>query len=115
MKLAKHSIAPIDFGGLQIVDYTGERDTSSSLAEITVPSGVEHPKAWSRKYDKYYYVASGNITFHVDDSVHDMRAGDVCIIEKEHRFSYQNRSGAEARLLLIHTPRFDMGAEVFEE
>ena len=38
------SVSPIDFGGLRILDYTADGQTTSSFAVITVPPGVLVPK-----------------------------------------------------------------------
>ena len=115
MRIEKQSISPIDFRGLQIFDYTGSKDYSSSLAEIVVPVGGKHPKAWSRKCDKFYYVISGQIRFWLDDETFELNSRDICIVKKEQKFSYENVSNSESKLILVHTPAFDMSAEVFEE
>ncbi len=115
MKIAKDSIVPFDFEGLQIVDYTSESNASSSLAEITVLPGVSHPRAYSKRSDKYYYVASGHVEFIVEDKVSELIAGDVCVIPRGQRFSYRNSSKENAKLVLVHTPSLDLECEVFEE
>jgi mannose-6-phosphate isomerase-like protein (cupin superfamily) len=115
MKIAKSSIVPIDFEGLQILDYTSTNETSSSFAEITIRPSVRHRKAYSKKSDKYYYVVSGHVEFDVEDESYRLAPGDVCVILKGQRFSYRNTSGKPARVVLVHTPRFDLQSEVFEE
>jgi mannose-6-phosphate isomerase-like protein (cupin superfamily) len=115
MKISKDSVGQIDFEGLQIVDYTSGRDITSSLAEITVPPGVKHRKAYSDRSDKYYYIVSGHIQFNVDGELYYLHQGDVCVILKGQRFSYKNDSGESAKLILVHTPSFNLEFEVFEE
>jgi len=115
MKINKKSLTPIDFEGLKIFDYTTEKEISLSLAEIIVPPKGKHKKAFSKKSDKYYYIVSGQIQFTVDDEIYDLSAGDVCIILKDQHFCYNNDSNEEAKLILIHSPRFDIEAEVFED
>lgn len=115
MKINKESLASVDFEGLHILDFTAGMETSSSIAEITVSPGVRHRKAWSRRSDKYYYTLSGRVEFMVEGKALDLAAGDVCIISKGQRFSYQNRWQESAKLLLIHTPGFDLDSEEFEE
>lgn len=115
MRIPKSAIPLIDFGGLEIVDYTSGKDTSSSIAEITIPPGIRHPKAYSKKSDKYYYVVSGHVRFDVEDQSYELVPGDVCVILKEQRFSYGNASAEPAKLILVHTPAFDLQSEVFEE
>lgn len=115
MKIGRESLKVVEFGGLEIRDYTAERDGSSSMAEITVPAGTRHKRAWSKRSDKYYYVIDGRLSFIVDNQVVDLSTGDACIIRRGARFSYENKTVAVAKLLLVHTPSFDLAEEVFEE
>jgi mannose-6-phosphate isomerase-like protein (cupin superfamily) len=114
MKISKDSIDKIDFEGLQIIDYTSGKDTSSSIAEISVPSGTRHRRAYSKRSDKYYYMVSGHIQFNIEGESYDLFPGDVCVVLKDQRFSYTNDSGEPAKLILIHTPGFNLESEVFE-
>ena len=114
MKIGRESLDSVDFEGLHILDYTAGQGTRSSMAEITVPPGAQHRKAWSKRSDKYYYGISGKVEFVVDGKAFDLAAGDVCIVSKGQRFSYENRDKETARLLLVHTPSFDLDSEVFE-
>jgi len=114
--IVKHeSVDPTDFGGLQILDYTARLDGRSSFAVITVPAGVAHAEAWSRRSDKYYYVMTGGVEFTLDGRLHVLHAGDLCIVPKGRHFSYRNREPNEARICLVHTPSFDLESEVFME
>ena len=115
MKIERESLKAIEFDGLEIRDYTAERDVSSSMAEITVPAGARHKRAWSKRSDKYYYVLDGRLSFIVDDQVVDLSTGDACIIRQGVRFSYENKTGAIVKILLVHTPSFELAEEVFEE
>ena len=107
------SVEPIDFGGLKILDYTAQLDSQSSFAVITVPSGAVHAESWSNRSDKYYYVISGTVEFTLDGQVQVLSAGDFCLVPKGRRFSYLNRESREAQLVLVHTPSFNLNAEVF--
>lgn len=115
MKIAKASIVPFDYFGLRIVDYTSENKLSSSVAEITIDPGTSHPKAYSKRSDKYYYVVSGNLEFTVENDSYSLAAGDVCIIAKRQKFSYRNTTEDAAKVVLVHTPEFDVQSEVLEE
>ncbi len=115
MKIACTSLTPTDFEGLQILDYTAGRDLSSSIAQITVPPGVRHRTAWSRRSDKYYVVLDGTLSFTLGDDCLDLDRGDCCIVPRGTRFGYRNSSGAEVRLLLVHSPSFDLSEEIFED
>jgi mannose-6-phosphate isomerase-like protein (cupin superfamily) len=103
----------MDFGGLSILDYTADADLGSSLATIDVPPGASHAKAWSRNSDKYYFVIHGGVRFMVGDEITDLAAGDFCFVRRGTVFSYENVNGEAAGLLLVHTPAFELAAEVF--
>ena len=115
MKIRRRSIEVIEFDGLEIVDYTSGLDCSSSIAEITIPAGAFHKRAWSRRSDKYYYIIEGNLSFIVDNEAMELSAGDVCFIRQGVRFNYENKSEETARVILVHTPDFELDEEVFEE
>ena len=115
MKIARETVVPIDFEGLKIADYTAGKETSSSFAEISVPAGATHRRAYSKRSDKYYYVVSGHLEFEIDHTPQDLRPGDVCLILKGQRFSYRNPSRLPAKVVLVHTPSFDLESEIFEE
>ena len=114
--IIKHEeIKPIEFDRLKIIDYTAGQETSSSLAEITVPVGVSHRFSWSNRSDKYYYVVQGSVIFTVEDKSNNLSVGDVCIVPKGVRFRYSNIGSEDAKLILIHTPSFKFECEAFEE
>jgi mannose-6-phosphate isomerase-like protein (cupin superfamily) len=115
MKIEHKSVKPFNFGGLEIRDFTVESSSSSSFAEITVPIGVRHRRAWSRRSDKYYFGLQGTLQFMVDDRAVELAAGDLLVIRQGDRFSYENRSEEVAKVLLVHTPSFDLSQEVFED
>jgi mannose-6-phosphate isomerase-like protein (cupin superfamily) len=105
----------IDFKGLKIHDYTANKDTSSSLAVIHVKPGIKHPEAFSKRSDKYYFVIEGCISFSLAGHKFSLTKGDFCLIQKRERFKYLNESSKPCKLLLIHTPKFDINSEVFVE
>ncbi len=112
--IVKRALAEvIDFDGLQILDYTAGHDTRSSLAIVEVPPGGTHQEAYSQRSDKYYYVVAGRIAFSLDGDEYDLTAGDLCVVDQGQRFSYVNRTEDTARLLLVHTPSFQLDAEGF--
>jgi mannose-6-phosphate isomerase-like protein (cupin superfamily) len=115
VKIDRTSVESIDFKGLEIKDYTAGLNISSSIAEITVPPGTIHPRTYSEKSDKYYYMVTGILQFTVEDESCRLASGDVCIISKNKRFSYRNDSPNTAKVILIHTPPFDLESEVFED
>ena len=113
--IKQNEIKPIEFDGLQIFDYTANQDTQSSFAEITVPSGISHKISWSKRSDKTYYVIQGKVDFSIGEEQKQLSSGDVCIIPKGIRFSYINQGTEEAKLILVHTPSFQLESEVFED
>lgn len=115
MRIQRESVTPFDFEGLEIRDYTDGRECSSSVAEITIPAGVRHRRAWSKRSEKYYVGLQGRLSFTIDDRVFELEGGDLCIIHQGERFSYENRTDEVARVLLLHTPSFDLTQEVFED
>jgi mannose-6-phosphate isomerase-like protein (cupin superfamily) len=115
MILKSETIPPFDFEGLSIRDFTATLNTSSSLAHIRVLPHFHHRRAWSKECDKYYYVISGQLQFMLDAVEHTLKAGDVCIVLQGHKFSYANITEVPVELLLFHSPRFNLDAEVFDE
>lgn len=113
MIVRRSSLKPIDFDGLQILDYTVDVDSSSSVASIKVPPKARHSEAWSKRSDKYYLVTAGSIRFVLDDEPIDLSVGDFCFIRQGKRFSYSNEGPEEASLVLVHTPAFRLEDDVF--
>ena len=113
MRVRHDTIEPIEFGGLQIFDYTAESSLGSSLAMIEVPPGASHDEAWSRRSDKYYLVVTGEIQFSLAGETFPLGPRDFCFVERGRRFAYRNDGSSPATLVLVHTPGFDLESEVF--
>lgn len=113
MLVRRNSLEPINFDGLSIFDYTANMELGSSLASIAVPPGGRHPRAWSRRSDKYYFVTEGRVQFTVDYKTEELAEGDFCFVRQGLVFSYENVTNRPASLILVHTPMFDLSAEVF--
>jgi mannose-6-phosphate isomerase-like protein (cupin superfamily) len=111
----RDSLAPIDFGGLGIYDYTAQQDLGSSLAVIEVPPAARHAEAYSRRSDKYYLVTQGHVRFVLEGEAFDLGPGDFCHVRRGQRFSYSNERPAAAELVLVHTPGFRLEQEVMVE
>ncbi len=105
----------VAFEGLEIRDYTPDQNHSSSLAIVEIPPGMLHRKARSTRSDKYYYVIEGKISFVLGSDEYRLEEGDSCLVPKGVPFGYRNDTEAKAILSLIHTPAFDLSAEVFED
>ena len=103
----------VAFQGLEIQDYTPGHDHSSSLAVVEIPPGERHGRARSVRSDKYYFVIEGKIRFTLGSDEDHLERGDFCLVPKGVLFGYRNDTRLKAVLLLVHTPGFDMSAEVF--
>lgn len=113
MFVSGKALTPIDFAGLRILDYTAGHDLSASVAVIDVPAGGRHAEAWSKRSDKYYLAIAGTIRFVLDGVETELVAGDFCLVPQGAHFSYSNAAATPARLVLVHTPNFNIGQEVF--
>ena len=114
MIIRKEQVSTMDFDGLEILDYTSGFNESSSFAIIKVPPDIKHKVSWSKRSDKYYYVMEGEIKFTINDNTMILLQGDFCIIKKGSKFYYHNESGSDVKLVLVHTPDFNLNEEVFE-
>ncbi len=114
MIIRKRDIKGFDFHGLSIREYLAGSDEKSSFAVIEVPAGVAHQLSWSKRSDKYYYIADGSIEFTIKGIPSTLKRGDFCIIRQGEKFMYANNSGKPATIVLVHTPSFMISEEVFE-
>ena len=114
MIIRKESVKSLEFNGLKILDYTADLDGSSSFAIITVPPESRHGLSWSKRSDKYYYVVQGSIAFMLENDSFSLSEGDFCLVKKGENFDYRNETQTDVKLILFHTPSFDLSSEVFE-
>ena len=114
MIIRESEVEQFDFDGLKIQDYTATCDEKSSFAVISVYPRMRHKLSWSKRSDKYYYMIAGEIDFIVDGKAFVLSKGDLCIIKKGEKFKYQNTSKEIIKMILIHTPSFQLDQEVFE-
>lgn len=105
----------VAFEGLEIQDYTPGHNHSSSLALVEIPPGERHRRARSERSDKYYFVIEGKIRFTLGSDENLLEGGDFCLVPKGVPFGYRNDTRFKAVLLLVHTPGFELSAEVFED
>ena len=115
MFVRKRSLDVIDFDGLRIFDYTAELARGASMAAIEIPPGAGHARSWSTRSDKYYLVTEGSVRFIIDGETMDLDTGDFCHVRCGQRFSYSNPTRAQASLVLVHEPTFDLEAERFAD
>lgn len=104
-------LEPFSFGDLAITDYTADAGMTSSLAVIDVPTGAEHPAAYSDASDKYYLVLRGAVTFRTGGQEVTLGPLDLLIIPRGTEFAYVGTDGP-AQIALIHTPPYRADAEI---
>ncbi len=115
MIVSRDSVSPVSFDGLHIYEYTAGLEASSSLAVVKVPPGARHKMAYSTRSDKYYYLMEGRLQFTVDGEEYQLNPGDFCLVKCGQQFGYENKDSQSVILFLVHTPSFDIDAEVFVE
>ena len=113
MIIRKETIESIDFQNLKIYDYTDSHDFRSSLAMIEVPPGARHSESWSKRSEKIYFIISGILDFTLAGENHVLNTGDVCIVRQGQHFSYKNLSDTMTKIILVHTPSFNLDYEEF--
>ncbi len=104
----------LDFEGLPLTDYTSKQDTLSSLAKLEVSPGSKHRIAWSKKSEKFYYILKGQLVFMINNREYTANVGDLCIIPVNTKFAYMNKTDSTVEAMLVHSPKINMGNEVFE-
>jgi len=115
MIIRENEVEQFDFDGLKIADYTANLDENSSFATISVLPQISHKLSWSKRSDKYYYIIAGEIIFFVNDKEYALSKGDLCVIKKGEKFKYKNSSAEIVKMVLVHTPNFQLDQEIFEE
>jgi mannose-6-phosphate isomerase-like protein (cupin superfamily) len=115
MIVRKQEAEHISFDGLGILDHTASlADNAASMATIEIPPGAAHAQSWSKRSDKYYLVIHGGVRFTLDNEAFDLEAGDFLLVKQGRKFSYRNVHAEPAKLVLVHTPPFDLDFEVFD-
>jgi len=115
MIIKSNEIQSINWEGLSITDFTSNQDTLSSFAKIDVSPGNSHKISWSKVSEKYYYILSGQLHFVIENRECMLKGGDLCIVPLKTKFAYINKTNIPVEILLIHTPKFNIENEVFEE
>ena len=115
MIIKSNEIQSIIWEGLSITDFTSNQNTQSSFAKIEISSGNKHKISWSKVSEKSYYVLTGQLHFMIDNRDYIVNSGDLCIVPLNTKFAYMNKSINPVEILLIHSPKFDIENEVFED
>jgi mannose-6-phosphate isomerase-like protein (cupin superfamily) len=92
------------FADLWLRELSPDAMRSGSIAEITLPIGVERPSRRSQKLDRVYVGLEGDVQFTVDGEEVMLGRGDVIHIAEGEEYGYFNGGQVEARLLLFRSP-----------
>jgi quercetin dioxygenase-like cupin family protein len=74
-------------------------DTFELIESTVAPAGGSPPHTLD--YDKVFYILEGEITLIVDGTEHAARRGYVATVPAGVAHNYENRSDAEARMLVL--------------
>lgn len=105
MQVTRHADAPAyQFSDLWLRELSPEAMQSGSIAELTLPIGVERPKRRSQKVDRVYVGLSGEVQFTVEGEEVLLNEGDVIHIAQGEEYGFFNGGQREARMLLFRAP-----------
>jgi quercetin dioxygenase-like cupin family protein len=79
-------------------------DGHLSVMENRLPAGSKGPYLHTHDFDETFYVLEGEITFQVEEELIAARAGAIAFAPRGVPHTLANRSGADARYLLVCTP-----------
>ncbi|HEX2153934.1 MAG TPA: cupin domain-containing protein [Acidimicrobiia bacterium] len=97
-------VSPYQFADLWLRELSPAVMQSGSIAEITLPIGVERPSRRSKKVDRVYVGLDGDVEFTVEGESALLHPGDVIHIAQGEEYGYFNGGQKEARLLLFRSP-----------
>lgn len=105
MQISRYEQAsPYQFADLWLRELSPDAMQAGSIAEITLPIGVERPSRHSQKVDRVYVGLEGEVQFTVDGEEVMVGRGDVIHIARGEEYGYYNGGQMEARLLLFRSP-----------
>lgn len=105
MQISRYEEASLyQFADLWLRELSPDAMQSGSIAEITLPIGVERPPRRSRKVDRVYVGLEGEVQFTVNGEAIMLGTGDVIHIGQGEEYGFFNGGQVEARLLLFRSP-----------
>lgn len=105
MQITRHrDVVPYQFADLWLRELSPDVMAAGSIAEVTLPIGVERPSRVSQKIDRVYVGLSGEVQFTVDSRPVILGMGDVIHIARGEEYGFFNGGQEEARLLLFRSP-----------
>jgi quercetin dioxygenase-like cupin family protein len=75
-----------------------------AVMDNAVPAGAAGPPLHHHDFDEAFYVLEGELTFQLGDRLFTRGAGELAFAPRGSHHTFANRSGAEARMLLVCTP-----------
>lgn len=105
MQISRYNeIRPYQFADLWLRELSPDAMAAGSIAEVTLPIGVERRSRVSQKVDRVYVGLSGDVQFTVDGQTFLVGVGDVVHIAQGEEYGFFNGGQEEARLLLFRSP-----------
>jgi mannose-6-phosphate isomerase-like protein (cupin superfamily) len=95
---------PYQFADLWLRELSPDVMVAGSIAEITMPIGVERKSRVSQKIDRVYVGLTGDVEFTVNAETVLIGPGDVIHIAQGEEYGFFNGGQEEARLLLFRSP-----------
>jgi quercetin dioxygenase-like cupin family protein len=75
-----------------------------AIMDNSVPAGVKGPPLHHHEFDEAFYVIDGEVTFRLGDELVTRGAGELVFAPGGAQHTFANRSGSDARMLLVCTP-----------
>jgi quercetin dioxygenase-like cupin family protein len=75
-----------------------------SVTEILVPPHTAGPPLHTHDFDEAFYMLEGELTFQVDEALHNKGAGELSFAPRKVAHTLANHSNAPARYVLVCTP-----------
>jgi mannose-6-phosphate isomerase-like protein (cupin superfamily) len=105
MQLTRYAdVVPYQFADLWLRELSPEVMQAGSIAEISLPIGVQRPSRRSQKVDRVYVGLTGEVQFTVEGEGILLGPGDVIHIAEGEEYGFFNGGGEEARMLLFRSP-----------
>ncbi len=75
-----------------------------TLLEAIVPPDTGPPPHKHNAEDETFILLDGEISFHIEDNVHEARAGSVIFVPKGIVHSFRNKGQGLAKMLFMYSP-----------
>jgi EmrB/QacA subfamily drug resistance transporter len=81
-----------------------DSDGAVGVTDNVVGAGAVGPPLHHHDFDEAFYVLEGELTFQLGDELHTRRRGELAFAARGVHHTFANRSGADARVLIVITP-----------